>query len=96
MAPPKGIKGPIFLENGLIFAMPSKSEEVHDKIFKIRKNIDKKKAEKERATNLKQKEIKQRKIDKWEKEIVDLQKSIHGKVEEPKKKKRKVYIPDPD
>ena len=77
--------------------MPSKSEEVHKEIRKLMRKIAQKKAEKERATNLHQKDIKQGKIDQWREEIIVLQQSIHGKVnEELPKKKRKVYIPDPD
>ena len=74
----------------LFFAMPSKSQQVHDEIDKLRRKIDRKKAEKERATNLHQKDIKQGLIDGWIEEIKCLQESIHGKVkDEPPKKKEK-------
>ena len=95
-APPKGIKAPIFLKIASLFKMPPKSSDVHDKITVLRCKIDKKKAEKERATNLRQKDIKQKKIDEWIDEIISLQESIHRKWEEPLKKKRRVYIEDPD
>ena len=57
------------------------------------------------ATNLNQKDLKQKIIDKWEEELLRLQSILHRKVvqkkEEPKKeeqkrKKRKVWIEDPD
>ena len=58
--------------------------------------IEKKKVEKDLATNLKQKDLKQRIIDQWEEEILRLQSMLHEKVvrkkeelkkEEPKRKK---------
>ena len=76
--------------------MPPKSSDVHDKITVLLRKIDKKKAEKERATNLRQKNIKQKKIDEWIDEIISLRETIHRKWEEPPKKKRRVYIKDPD
>ena len=71
--------------------MPSKSAEAHERILKLRKEIEKRKAQMKLMTNLRQKALKQKKIDAFTKEIKDLLKSIHGKT-----KKRKVYIPDPD
>ena len=83
--------------------MASKSDDVHEKIKKLNRDIEKKRVEKDLATNLRQKEIKQKKIDEWSEEIVKLQSSIHGKEvlaeegkEEQKKKKRKVYVEDPN
>ena len=83
--------------------MASKSDDVHEEINKLNRDIEKKGVEKDLATNLRQKEIKQNKIDEWSEEIVKLQSSIHGKEvlaeegkEQRKKKKRKVYVEDPD
>ena len=38
--PPKSIKGPVFLENELLFGMNSKREEVEVKILKLRRKRD--------------------------------------------------------
>ena len=76
--------------------MPPKSLDVHDQMMVLMRKIAQKTAERDRATNLRQKNIKQNKIDQWTAEIISLQQSIHGKWEEEEKKKRKVYIPDPD
>ena len=85
--------------------MSSKCTNVHDQIFKLMSQIEKKKVEKDLATNLKQKDLKQRIIDQWEEEIIRLKSALHRKVvrkkeelnkEELKRKKRKVFIEDPD
>ena len=85
--------------------MSSKCTNVHDQIFKLMSQIEKEKVEKDLATNLKQKDLKQRIIDQWEEEIIRLKSALHRKVvwkkkepnkEEPKRKKRKVFIEDPD
>ena len=72
--------------------MASKSDDVHEKIKKLNRDIEKKRVEKDLATNLRQKEIKQKKIDEWSEEIVKLQSSIHGKevlAEEGKEEQKK-------
>ena len=59
--------------------MASKGDDVHEKIKKLNRDIEKKQVEKDLATNLRQKDIKQKKLDEWSEEIVKLQSSIHGK-----------------
>ena len=60
--------------------------------------IEKKEAELKLMTSLRQKEIKTKKIKDWKKEIESLANSLPGlkEDEEPKWKKRKAYIEDPD
>ena len=41
LTPPKSIKGPVFLENELLFGMDSKREEVEAKILKLRRKREK-------------------------------------------------------
>ena len=75
----------------------SSTSEVHDEILKLLWKIDKKKAEIHIQANLKQKEIKQKKIKEWEDEIESLRSKLHGEIPDPKpEKKRKAYIEDPD
>ena len=83
--------------------MASKSDDVHEKIKKLNRDIEKKRVEKDFTTNIRQKEIKQKKIDEWSEKIIKLQSSIHGKEvlaeegdEQPIKMKCKVYVEDPD
>ena len=76
--------------------MSSKRDEVHDKIRKLQAKIAAKKAEEHLAMNECQNEIKKQKIRDWEQEIEDLADSLPGLREPKKKKKRTVYIEDPD
>ena len=69
---------------------------MHDKIRKLQAKIAAKKAEEHMATNKRQIEIKKQKIRDWEQEIEDLADSLPGLREPKKKKKRTVYIEDPD
>ena len=76
--------------------MSSKRDEVHKKISQLQTKIREKTPEEKLATNDRQKEIKERKIDKWRKEIEQLANSLPGLREPKKKKKWKAYIEDPD
>ena len=82
-----------------LFEIPlpqSKEETVRDEIRKKNKKIDHLKGKRILATNEKQVKIIDRKIGKLQEEIRELTQSLSGIREEPKKKKRKVYIEDPD
>ena len=76
---PERYKRADFLKIESLFEMPSKSNEVHKLCTELRRKIEKKKAEHDRATNLRQKAIKNKKIEEWEEEIKVLLESIHGK-----------------
>ena len=60
LPPPKGIKGPIFFGIALFVTMPLKSQQVHEEISKLIKKISQEKVDKDRAMNLRQKDIKQK------------------------------------
>ena len=75
--------------------MSSKRDDVHRKISELQKKIKDKEAEEKLATNDRQKEIKRNKIKQWKRDIEELADSLPG-LREPKKKKRKAYIEDPD